>query len=106
MFGRDWESAEATILASRIKSTTGDGMVSTREFVAEVRPASSAPFRTTLDTPGIATDFWPPDVGAVVSVKVDVKRQKAKFDKSDPTISRKARKAGADAAFRATLNGP
>jgi hypothetical protein len=106
MFGGDWESAEATILASRVKTTTGDGLVSIHEFVAEVRPASAPPFRTTLDEPRIATDFWPPDVGAVVGVKVNVKRQKAKFDKADPTISRKARKAGADAAFRATLNGP
>jgi hypothetical protein len=106
MFGRGWESAQATILASRIKSTTGDGMVSIREFVAEVRPAAGEPFRTTLQEPHIATNFWAPDVGAVVGVLVDVKRRRAKFDKSDPSLSAKGRMAASDAAFRATLDGP
>jgi hypothetical protein len=105
MFGRGWESAQATILASRIKSTTGDGMVSIREFVAEVRPATAPPFRTTLQEPKIAMNFRPPDVGVVVGVLVDVKGQRAKFDKSDPTISAKGRSAASDAAFRATLDG-
>ena len=54
MFGRGWEPAEATILASRVKSTTGDGMVSIREFVAEIRPTAAPPFRTTLQEPRIA----------------------------------------------------
>jgi hypothetical protein len=105
MFGRRWESAEATIVASRVKTTTGDGMVSIREYVVEVRPATGEPFRTTLQEPRIATSFWAPDVGAIVKVQADVKRQEAKFDKSDPSISAKGRKAANDDAFRDALEG-
>jgi hypothetical protein len=106
MFGHHWEPAQATIVATHIKKTTGDGDVSIREFAADIVPASGTPFRTLLQEPTIATDFWPPSVGDVVRVQADVGRQKAKFDKSDPNISHKARKAAIEAQFQSTLTQP
>jgi hypothetical protein len=103
MFGHDWEPGTATIVAVHVKSTTGDGLVSIHEFAADITPASGAPFRTLLEEPTIATDFWAPGVGDVVKVQVDVKREKAKFDKADPKISFKAHQHGDDARFEATL---
>src|SRR3954463_2774116 len=106
MFGHDWEPAQATIVATHIKSTSGDGTTDTREFAADVVPASGIPFRALIQEPTIATDFWPPSVGDVLKVHADVKRQKAKFDKSDPKISYKAWKKGDATRFEETLAAP
>lgn len=92
MFGHRWERAEATIVLSHVKKTSGDGMVSIHEYVADVRPSAAAPFRATIQEPRIATDFWPPSIGDVVGVLVDAKDGSVKFDKDDPRISAKARK--------------
>jgi hypothetical protein len=73
------------------------------EYAADVVPASGAPFRALLQPPQIAIDFWPPNVGDVVRVHADVKRQEAKFDTDDPAISAKARGAAIDADFQSTL---
>jgi hypothetical protein len=106
MFGHDWEPAQATIVATHVKSTSGDGTVTIHEFAADVVPASGVAFRALIEEPTIATDFWPPRVGAVVKVHADVGRQKAKFDKSDPQISFKHYQQGRDAQFDALLTQP
>jgi hypothetical protein len=106
VFGHDWEPAQATIVATHVKGTSGDGAVTVKEFAADVVPASGAPFRALIPEPRIATDFWPPSIGDVVKVHADVARRKAKFDKSDPRISYKAHKRGDDAQFKATLAQP
>ena len=59
-----------------------------------------------IQEPRIATDFWPPSIGDVVKVHADVAHKKARFDKSDPSISYKAYKRGDEARFRATLDQP
>jgi hypothetical protein len=90
MFGNNWESAEATILSAlKPRATSNSPMPVADKFAVEVRPSAAPAFRTTVNAPFIATDFWPPDVGDVVLVEVDVAREKAKFDKSDPRISYK-----------------
>ena len=106
MFGHDWEPASATIVASHVKKTTGDGMVSIREFAADVVTDSGVTFRALIQEPRIATDFWAPSVGDVIGVLADVKRQEAKFDKSDQAISAKAHQRVADEQFRETLAQP
>jgi hypothetical protein len=106
MFGHDWEPAQATIVATHVKSTSGDGTVTIHEYAADVVPASGIAFRALIEEPTIATDFWPPRVGAVVKVHADVRRQKAKFDKSDPQISFKHYQQGRDAQFDALLTQP
>jgi hypothetical protein len=106
MFGHDWEPAQATIVATHIKNTSGDGTTVTREYAADVVPASGVPFRALIQEPAIATNFWPPSIGDVLRVHADVKRQKAKFDKSDPKISYKAWKKGEATRFEETLTAP
>jgi hypothetical protein len=103
MFGRNWEPAQATIVAVHAKSTTGDGMVTIHEFAADVVPDSGAqPFRALIQEPRIATNFWAPSTGDVVRAEADVKRQTARFEKSDAREQGRA----ADAAFNATLDQP
>jgi hypothetical protein len=105
MFGSHWDKAEATI-AARLPKFSGDGTSVSYEFVADVRPESGAPaFRATLKPPTIATDFWPPNIGDVVSVLVK-SNGKVKFDKDDPRISVKAYEAGRKAAFEEARNQP
>src|SRR3954469_18681549 len=92
MFGHDWVDGEATIVDSRITKThTGESgfSYSDREFVADVRVPGAPAFRTVLEEPNIQMDWAPPHPGQVVRVHVDLKRQKAKFDKDDPGLSAK-----------------
>ena len=91
MFGHHWEKAEATIVLRQVKGASGSGATTVDEFVADVRPASGAPFRATIQEPTIATNFWSPSVGDVVSVLIDAERGKVKFDKDDPRLNCKAR---------------
>ena len=92
MFGHNWEPAQATIVAVHAKSTTGDGMVTIHEFAADVVPDSGAPpFRALMQEPRIATNFWAPSTGDIVRAEADVKRQTARFDKSDPKIDARGR---------------
>jgi hypothetical protein len=91
MFGRDWEPAEATIVARRLISLShNDGYGSTFqsfEYVADVRPKSAAaPFRATIRDPWNQIHFKQPDVGQVVPVKFHRKDQQVKFDAADPTL--------------------
>lgn len=102
MFGHHWEPAEATIVLTHAKSTTGDGLVTTSEYIADVRKANAAPFRATIQEPTIATSFWPPRIGDVVSVLVDSKSGKVKFDKDDPRLNAKARMQEQKQRFEAT----
>jgi hypothetical protein len=106
VFGHEWQAGEATIVDRRAKKTTGDGMVTVYEYIADVRVSGQEPFRTIVQEPGIATDFWSPSIGQVVQVKADVKRQKAKFDKDDPSLSSKARRATRDEQFAAEASAP
>ena len=91
MFGHHWEPAEATIVLTHAKKTSGDGMVTIKEYVADVRRPGAEVFRATIQEPTIATSFWPPSIGDVVSVLVDAKNDKVKFDKDDPRLDAKTR---------------
>jgi hypothetical protein len=103
MFGASWGHGEATIVARNTKYS-GDGTVATHEFVADVRPADGTMFRATIHEPTIATDFWPPSIGDVVSVLIKSKDGKVKFDKDDERLSMKAYEARAKLAFAAAQN--
>ena len=108
MFGHHWENAEATIVLVTNKMTTGDGMVTIHEFVADVRVPGREAFRAEIQEPRIATYFKPPGQGQVVSVLVDAKRGKVKFDTDDPRLSltayRDAQKASQEARREAALH--
>lgn len=104
MFAGGWTKAEATIVARNTKFT-GDGTTAIHEYVADVRRSDDPPFRTTVREPTIATDFWPPNVGDVVSVLVKDKNNKVKFDKDDDRLSVKAFEARQKQQFEAIQHG-
>ncbi len=90
-------------MASHVVKTTGDGMVSIREYVVDVRPAEGEVFRAKVEEPRIAMDFMTPSVGAVVRVEFDAASRKVRFDKDDPALSRKAMKKARTDTFDQTL---
>jgi hypothetical protein len=102
MFGRHKNRGEATVVLVHIKSASGDGRTLLHEFIADVRPEQGAPFRATIQEPGIATNFWAPSVGDVVAVLIDPKTSKVSFDKSDPQISYKAHREADKERFQRT----
>lgn len=103
MFGHSWQKGEATIVKVHSKRTTGSGMVTIHEYLADVRPADGPTFRTVIQEPNICIDFAPPYTGSTVNVLI--KGDKVKFDQDDPRISSKARKAEAAARFAPEANG-
>ena len=92
MYGKHWVPMKGTVVASQVVKTTGDGMVSIRDYAVEVRMPDGEVFRARVDEPRIAMDFLAPSVGAVVGVEVDLRSRKVRFDKSDPSLSSKAAK--------------
>lgn len=104
MFGKQWMPAEGTVVATRIAGTSGDGTVSTTEFVVEVRTPDGETFRAKVGEPRIVNDFKSPIVGAVARVEFDPKSRKVRFDKSDPRLSWKAYEKAQQNSFDAALN--
>jgi hypothetical protein len=91
MFGRGWEPATAKIVAKKFKE--GGERSGVWEYVADVTPASGSAFRTSLKQPPLQNHVVRLQEGEVVPVLADAKRQRAKFDTSDPRISGKGRRA-------------
>ena len=106
MFGRHWVAARGTVVAKRTVSTSGDGMVTIPEFVVDVRMPDGELFRAKVEEPRIATDFKDPSVGDEVSVEVETKHRKVRFDKDDPALSWKAYKKSLKSSFEQTLAAP
>ena len=85
MFGGSWESGTATIVERHVVREGEFGHTSQYKFVADVEVPGKQPFRTGMRSPRTLPDkFLAPQVGQVVPVKVNVKRQKAKFDRGEP----------------------
>ena len=105
MFGHDWEKADATIVA-RDGKFSGDGAVVSYTYAADVRLSSGEMFRATVHEPTIATDFWAPNIGDVVSVLVRSKDRKVKFDKDDPRLSAHVQRATRQQDFQTMQQQP
>jgi hypothetical protein len=99
MFGSRWDKGEATIVARNALSSHSSDGTPVYEFVGDVRVADRSPFRATIQTPRIATDFWDPRPRDVVGVLVRLKDSKVKFDKDDARLSFKAYQARQKQAF-------
>lgn len=107
MFGKKYsEAGEAVIVETHVKHSGNDGRNTLFEWVADVTPTEGPPFRTVLETPGLALDFKEPERGDRVSVLIDPKSGTARFDKSDPRLSLKASRATTDDHFAETVAGP
>ena len=92
MFGKRWVQMQGTVVASEVVKTTGDGMVSIREYAVDVRTPEGEVFRARVHEPRIAMDFLAPSVGALVGVEVEPRTRNVRFDKDDPALSSKAAK--------------
>jgi hypothetical protein len=103
MLGHNWEPATAKIVAKKFKE--GGERSGAYEYVADVSPATGAPFRTRLKQPPFMSHVVRLAEGDVVAVLADVKRQDAKFDRSDPKVSGKGGQSDKD-AFDAALKQP
>src|SRR2546423_12812139 len=91
MFGRDWETAQATIVAVNFELTGFSPSGSRAEFVGDVQPDSGAPaFRATFKGPLHHKNFEVPEVGRVVPVEFLPKSGEVKIDASDPAFRRDA----------------
>jgi hypothetical protein len=83
MLGHDWQPAEGTCID---ESWEGG-----QKWIMDVYPANGAPsFRVEVPHPGLGGDFRGPMRGHTCKMLCDVKKQKAKFDTSDPSLSRRA----------------
>jgi hypothetical protein len=111
MFRNEWTTGTATIIAKKAKGGTSSGHTALGfSFVADVQPESGEPFRAELEAPFRLLASYGSEVARlseydVVKVLVDVKRQRAKFDPSDPQLSGKKSHAASD-AFDAALAQP
>lgn len=100
MFGRGWEQARATVIASQqmddkpVYSHGGGTLRRRREYVLDVHPpGGAAMFRTTVLSPLNVDSMRDLSVGEVVPVLCHAKDKKVKFDTSDPAMSHEAVKS-------------
>jgi hypothetical protein len=106
MFGHDWQPAEGTIVAVHY-SEAGNAAktVNAVNYLVDVRPDSgSEPFRTEVEPPTLMLSFKFPHEGQVCRMEADVERKKARFDRTDPALSKKTDERAADAAYQALKN--
>jgi hypothetical protein len=88
MFGRSWEKGTATIIEKHVARAEQADSGTKYKYVVDIEVPGSPRFRTTMKDPASVTSrYLAPAPGQVVSVKVDTKREKAKFDTSDPGLS-------------------
>src|SRR5688572_20083480 len=92
LFGT-WVKTEGVVRVVRELSRSSSGATATREYEIEVRLPDGTPFRATVGDPFFAMDFWPPSEGDTVGVELDRARKKVRFDRADPRLSAKARRA-------------
>jgi hypothetical protein len=105
MFGRGALDGEATIVDRRVKSKSGDGMVSIYEYVADVRVPGEQLYRCVMQEPRVGIHFWPPAIGAVVRVHAHPGKQTASFDKDDPQLNSKLRLQSDEQRFTRNARG-
>jgi hypothetical protein len=106
MFGRNWESAEGKCINVRYKG--GGNMAKTANdvwYLMEVQPSAGEPFRVEVQPPPLMMSFRaPPMSGRTVRMKCNSSHTKAKFDRTDPIISKKADEQALKAQFQAELH--
>jgi hypothetical protein len=93
VLGHHWEAGEATIIACQEEHdfTYWPDDASARTYVVDVRPAAGTPaFRTEVRRSYKHRDSMTPErglsAGELIAVLCDPKREKAKFDESDPRL--------------------
>ena len=84
--GNASDDGTATIVEKRLTQAEYRDEGNRYEYVVDVEVPGQPAFRTTMRDPTAVKDYFPPRPGQRVRVMVDVKRQKAKFDRSDPGL--------------------
>ena len=107
MFDHDWEPAEGTIIDIRYKGAGNDAKtVNAVYYLVEVRPQSGEPpFRTVVEPPTLMLSFEFPHEGQVVRMECIPAHKKARFDRHDPSLSKKGEKEAAKERWEAELRG-
>ena len=103
MLGHKWEPAEGTIVAAHY-SEAGNAAktVNMVKYLVDVRPDSgAAPFRAEVEPPSLMPSFKFPQEGQVCRMQADPDRKKARFDRDDPSLSKKADERLADQSYEA-----
>src|SRR4051794_6990716 len=111
-----WERATATVKARRESPKFAWSKMTTRrryEYAMEITPAGTdAPFTTTMITPMLVDRWEPLDEGNVVTVLHKSGTDDVKWDRSEPSTSRRAmakafeqeKKKADDDAFASALH--
>jgi hypothetical protein len=112
LFGNKWEPATGVLIDTRYGGKHGDWSgndartVNSVHYLMEVTPDSGGePFRCECEEPPLMV-FQAPPPGHKVRMECIPSKQKAKFDRHDPTISKKAQEAAGRATYEAELDGP
>lgn len=107
MFEHEWEPAEGTIIDIKYKEAGNAAKtVNAVYYMVEVRPDSGAePFRTVIEPPSLMLSFKFPQEGQVVRLECIPAHKKAKFDRHDPSLSKKSDKEAANEKWDAELRG-
>jgi hypothetical protein len=80
------DDGTATIVEKRLAQAEYRDEGNRYEYVVDVEVPGKPAFRTTMRDPTAVRGYFPPRPGQRVRVMVDVKRQKAKFDRGDPGL--------------------
>jgi hypothetical protein len=86
MLRASWENGTARIVERRCTQAATSDARARYKYVVDVEVPGKPRFHATMSDRFMTGRFVPPRPGQVVQVKVDVERQKAKFDKSDPGL--------------------
>ncbi len=111
MFGHKWEPGTGILIDTRYGGKHGDWSgnasktVNSVHYLMEVTPdAGGEPFRCECEEPPLLS-FVAPAPGVKVRMECIPSKRKAKFDRHDPTISKKAIEAAGRAEYEAELHG-
>jgi len=112
LFGKKWEPATGVLIDTRYGGKHGDWSgnasktVNSVHYLMEVRPDSGGEsFRCECEPPALMLDFHAPPMGVTVRMECIPTKRKARFDRHDPSISKKAGEAAARSAYEAELHG-
>lgn len=111
MFGEEWEPAEGELIDVRYGGKHGDWSgnnsvtANSVHYLMEVRPLSGAePFRCECEPPSMMLSFQSPPFGTPVKMECVPAKKKARFDRNDPAISKRAAEKEHRAAYEAQLH--
>lgn len=112
-FGDKWEPGTGLLIDTRYGGKHGDWSgnasktVNSVHYLMEVQPDSGGePYRCECEPPALMLSFKAPPMNVKVRMECIPAKRKARFDRHDPAISKKAAEEAYRAAYEAELQGP